>query len=299
MRVPFFYTHYASKYLHTIKEDINMKITENVHRLRIDFQVTDQVKRFVYIYLITGESCYLIDSGVAGSETIIEKYMQSIGRGLKEVRGIFLTHAHPDHIGSAAAVKELTGCHIYCSLKEQGWIQDIDLQFRERPIPNFYRLAGKSVQADQIVKDGDEICLEDGIKLEVMETDGHSKGDVSYLLNKKVLFSGDALPTEDEFPIFVDVEKSIHTLQKIKEKDFEICCPAWDRVYRKSESKELLQGRIELLERLQMAVAQTDDQYAEVAEEEKTRLIAECMQWRDGVGNPLFATSVSACRKNR
>ena len=276
-----------------------MKITENVHRLRIDFQVTDQVKRFVYIYLITGESCYLIDSGVAGSETIIEKYMQSIGRSLKEVRGIFLTHAHPDHIGSAAAVKELTGCHIYCSLKEQGWIQDIDLQFRERPIPNFYRLAGKSVQADQIVKDGDEICLEDGIKLEVMETDGHSKGDVSYLLNKKVLFSGDALPTEDEFPIFVDVEKSIYTLQKIKEKDFEICCPAWDRVYRKSERKELLQGRIELLERLQITVAQTDDQYAEVAEEEKTRLIAECMQWRDGVGNPLFATSVSACRKNR
>lgn len=57
-----------------------MQISENVHRIRIDFQVTESVNRFVYIYLITGKFCYLIDTGVAGSEKIIEEYMGRIGR---------------------------------------------------------------------------------------------------------------------------------------------------------------------------------------------------------------------------
>lgn len=66
-----------------------MNVTKNVHQIRIDFQVTKQVQRFVYVYLITGKFCYLIDSGVAGSEKIIGAYMQSIGRKPEEIKGIF------------------------------------------------------------------------------------------------------------------------------------------------------------------------------------------------------------------
>lgn len=55
-----------------------MKITENVHLIRQDFFVTPRVKRYVNIYLITGEHCYLIDSGVSGFE--------------KNNRGIFAFH---------------------------------------------------------------------------------------------------------------------------------------------------------------------------------------------------------------
>lgn len=45
-----------------------MEIIENVHQIKIEFSITEKIKRFVYIYLITGKSCYLIDSGVKGSE---------------------------------------------------------------------------------------------------------------------------------------------------------------------------------------------------------------------------------------
>lgn len=76
-----------------------MKLCEGVHQIRIDFQVTKRIKRYVYVYLIEGKYCYLIDSGVAGSEKVILKYMESIGRKITEIKGIFLTHAHPDHIG--------------------------------------------------------------------------------------------------------------------------------------------------------------------------------------------------------
>ena len=34
-----------------------------VHQIRVDFAVTEQVKRYVFVYLIEAKSCYLIDSG--------------------------------------------------------------------------------------------------------------------------------------------------------------------------------------------------------------------------------------------
>lgn len=77
-----------------------------VHQIKIDFLVTEQIKRYVYVYIIEGKRCYLIDSGTYRSEGIIEDYLQSIGRSVSDIRGIFLTHEHPDHIGAAA----------YCSI---------------------------------------------------------------------------------------------------------------------------------------------------------------------------------------
>ena len=47
-----------------------------VHQIRVDFAVTEQVKRYVFVYLIEAKSCYLIDSGVYGSEEQIKQYMK-------------------------------------------------------------------------------------------------------------------------------------------------------------------------------------------------------------------------------
>ena len=86
-----------------------------VHQIKIDFHVTEQICRFVYVYIIEGKSLYLIDSGVSGCEKQIIDYLNTIGRSVSEIKGIFLTHAHPDHIGSAAWFQEHTGCKIYAS----------------------------------------------------------------------------------------------------------------------------------------------------------------------------------------
>ena len=73
-----------------------------VHQIKIDFRVTEQVSRFVYVYILEADSLYLIDSGAFGCEKQIMDYLYTIGRNKDEIKGIFLTHAHPDHIGSAA-----------------------------------------------------------------------------------------------------------------------------------------------------------------------------------------------------
>ena len=81
-------------------------------------------------YLIkTDTGCYLIDSGVAGSERMIEKTVIESGYHPSDIKAIFLTHAHPDHIGTASYFREKYGAAIYASEGERTWIEDIDLQF--------------------------------------------------------------------------------------------------------------------------------------------------------------------------
>ena len=69
-----------------------------IHQIKIDFHVTEQISRFVYVYLLEADSLYLIDSGVFGCEKQIMDYLDSIGRDISDIKGIFLTHAHPDRV---------------------------------------------------------------------------------------------------------------------------------------------------------------------------------------------------------
>lgn len=275
-----------------------MKICNNVHQICMDFLVTEQVKRYVYMYLITGRDCYLIDSGVAGSEKIIEKYMEALGRNIREIKAVFLTHAHPDHMGGAAALQKISGCQIYASEKEKSWIEDIDLQFRERPIPNFYTLVPEPVRVDGIVKEGDVILPEEKISVQILETAGHSAGHVSYIFEEEnVLFSGDAIPDTKDFLIFTNEGKSEESLEKMAALNgIQYCCPAWDRVYNGEEWKKVLRQSKNYLQKLKENVLRMDKKYGMIPFEEQVRILSEQMGWEDSVVNPLVLRSIEACR---
>ncbi|MCI9565689.1 MAG: MBL fold metallo-hydrolase [Eubacterium sp.] len=270
-----------------------MKICENVHQIKISFNVTPEIKRFVYVYLITGKYCYLIDAGVAGSERIISSYMEGLGRSLSEIKAVLLTHAHPDHMGGAAKIKRMSGCEIYVSNIEKAWIENIDLQFQERPIPNFYSLVNEPVEVEQIVKQDNVLTLEPDISFRVLDTPGHSKGSVSYVYEEgEVVFCGDAIPVVDDFPIFVDLKESERSIEKIKRlSDVSYCCPAWDRVYYKEEIDEIAEGSLEMLRKLRGYVNKVKGQGGKVSEEEMKQ-ISEFMGWREIEGNPLFRKSI-------
>ena len=56
---------------------------------------------------------------------------------------------------------------LYASQGERAWIENIDQQYQERPIPNFYKLAGKSTKVDMTVQDEDLIPLEENLNIQL------------------------------------------------------------------------------------------------------------------------------------
>ncbi len=236
-----------------------MQVTEvNVEAYDVDsLRKMVRILEYINIYLITGRNCYLIDSGVAGSEILIEEYLRSIGRKISDIKGIFLTHSHPDHTGAAAEIKRQTGCRIYAPRQEIPWIENVRKQFEERPIPNFFRLLPESVKVDQPLKDGDVIEPEEGILLRALSTPGHSHGSMCYILNRDTIFTGDAIPETKDFPIAVDLEESIRSLDRLRSLTGIRCgCPAWDHVYTDKEWKDVLAERREMLFKKKEAAAE-------------------------------------------
>ncbi|MGN1413496.1 MAG: MBL fold metallo-hydrolase [Anaerovoracaceae bacterium] len=227
-----------------------------IEQIRMDFSVTPEVQRYVYLYLILGQRCYLIDSGVAGAADVVERHLKQNGRTMDELDGIFLTHAHPDHMGGTAEIQARSGCMVYAGEGEQPWIEDIDLQFRQRPIPNFYQLAGQSVKVDQILKDSDVLQPEPGLTLRVVGTPGHSCGGLSYLLEeKRCIFTGDTIPVPEDIPIWVSGRDSAESLRRLET----LCLsgavgtvyPAWDRAYfGEDEILRKIRAAEDLVERL-------------------------------------------------
>jgi len=211
-----------------------MQVTEHIHALKIPFKLRvgpdKTVDRFVFAYLIFGDPICLIDTGVAGSEAIILDYIKQAGRDPREIARIVFTHSHADHIGGGQALKKQTGCKVAAHIDAKPWIENVDRQYEERPIGNFYDLVGGSVEIDLALKDGDQVDLGDGKILEIFHTPGHSKGSISLLYNKdRALFTGDAVPKSGTVPIYEDVATSIESIKKLKEiKGLEILIASWD-----------------------------------------------------------------------
>lgn len=267
-----------------------------IQQIKIDFNVTPQIRRYVFVYLIkTDTGCYLIDSGVSGSEHMIEKTVMESGYRPSDIKAIFLTHAHPDHIGTAAYFQEKYGTAIYASEGERAWIEDIDLQFAKRPIPNFYVLAGRSANVDYVVKDGDIIALSDKICVQVIGTPGHSADEVSYRIDD-VIFIGDAVPVKGDIPIFINLEKTKKSMLRLEElSDIKLFYPAWDQIYSSETFKRKIKEARELAAKLEEIVGNADNS---MKASELVDLVCERLNMPMLKTNPLFAKTVACCRKD-
>ena len=211
-----------------------MQITEHIHAIKIPFelQVNDEktLDRFVYAYLIYGKQICLIDCGVSSSDSIIFDYLKKTGRDPEEISMLVLTHSHPDHMGGSPAIKRQAGCRVAAHVDAKPWIEDIELQYRERPILNFHSLVEGAVQIDQDLKDGDVVDLADRQTLRVIHTPGHSKGSISLVFEEEgALFSGDAIPMSTGVPIYEDVVSSIRSIRRLRGiKDLKTLFASWD-----------------------------------------------------------------------
>jgi hydroxyacylglutathione hydrolase len=104
-----------------------------------------------------------------------------------QIKFIFLTHSHWDHIADVHELREKTGAQVYIHPLDEGNLIEpgsdgLDLYFPIRGVePDWSLEEGKVVQVGQL-------------QVEVIHTPGHSPGCVClYIKEAKVLFSGDTL----------------------------------------------------------------------------------------------------------
>jgi glyoxylase-like metal-dependent hydrolase (beta-lactamase superfamily II) len=198
-----------------------MKITETIHAFKHHFRLAvgenQYAERFVYSYILLGEKICLIDAGVMATAPLLLDYLKGIGRSPSEISIVLLTHAHPDHIGGCLAIKNTSSAFFCAHPADKPWIEDVEKQYRERPILNFFELVGGSVRVTRELKEGNTVSWEKGKTIRVLETPGHSLGSISLFFEEEgSLFTGDAVPASGTIPIYVNPGSSIQSIQKLK-----------------------------------------------------------------------------------
>ena len=238
-----------------------MKLTEKIHLLKLDFEITfspeRKIPRFVNVLLIFGEKITLIDTGVKESEKEIFDYILQHGRKISEIETVILSHSHPDHIGSAAKIKELTGCRILAHEAEKEWIENIEIQNSQRPVPGFFYLTDRSVKIDGFLADKQELILAEGPTLKIIHSPGHSKGSLNIsFIEDKILFTADSIPLKNDIPnydSYIDLMRSLNVIKT--NRDYNILLTSWTPPLTSREEIDKITGEgEEYMKRIDVAV---------------------------------------------
>jgi hydroxyacylglutathione hydrolase len=277
-----------------------MQVTEHIHALRMPFQVPAgpgrAFDRVVYAYLIYGKELCLIDTGVRGCEQTIFQYVRATGREPTDISRIILTHSHPDHLGAARAIVVGTGAAVFAHAAERAWIEDVELQARERPIPGFGALVEGSVRVDHQVEEGELLDLGGGLELEVLHTPGHSPGSISLFVRQDgAVISGDAVPLPHDFPIYVDARAAFRSVQRLARIErLSVLLSAWDEPRYGVEAERAMNAALAHLERIHRAVLETTREPPEADPVQLAARVMERLGAPNLAQNPLVVRSIQA-----
>jgi glyoxylase-like metal-dependent hydrolase (beta-lactamase superfamily II) len=121
----------------------------------------------------------------------IKKYQDFIESNNLKLHYILETHAHADHLTGSQKLKEL---YPNAKIAIGARIKEVQSTFKE--VFNMKDFNTDGIQFDELLEDNQ--VLEIGsLKLKVLYTPGHTPACSSYLVNDKVVFTGDALFMED------------------------------------------------------------------------------------------------------
>ena len=155
----------------------------------------------VNAHLIVGEAgCVLVDAGLPGSERKIERVLARHGLALRDIKLIVITHAHVDHAGGAARLRELSGAPVLAHRDDAdfysrrapmtfcptGWFGRLFLKtpFPHQPYTGF--------EPDILLGGTDTMNLATfGVEGIVRHTAGHTPGSVAVELSSEDALVGD------------------------------------------------------------------------------------------------------------
>lgn len=134
-------------------------------------------------YLITTPAGHiLLDTGFADTVPIIQRGLEQLRFKLTDIKIILSSHAHIDHTGGHALMRQLTGAQVLASagdarVLESGGADDFI------PFPRDTILYAP-VKVDRIIKDGERVTLGD-VTLTAHLTPGHTQGATTWTMEVK------------------------------------------------------------------------------------------------------------------
>jgi glyoxylase-like metal-dependent hydrolase (beta-lactamase superfamily II) len=210
------------------------KVVNDVYRLS---GAWDQADLGAGVYLVSaGGELTLIDAGFRNKATVIMRRIYRLGLSPSRISHIIVTHHHPDHIGSLAALKSIIRAKIVAHKADVPYIDGSLSQpgpyrpaLYKKIAAGFKRLLNtEPVGVDIPVDDADELPVAGGIS--IIHTPGHTPGSMCiYLKQKNLVFCGDLVARRlgiklPSLAFTSDIPQLKHSIRKLAEHDFEVLC---------------------------------------------------------------------------
>lgn len=162
-------------------------------------------------YIIHDENT--MDAVIIDPSFTPENIIRTVAQLKVNVKGIFLTHGHVDHMAGLNKLKEVyKEARVYMNINDKEYLSDPKKNLSDSfPQPTICKAADYWVSYREHIKVGK-------LDFTVLDTSGHTPGGISFYMEKeKVVFTGDSLFRESigrtDFP-GGDIKRLLQTIRK-------------------------------------------------------------------------------------
>jgi metallo-beta-lactamase class B len=197
-------------------------------------------KELASFLITTPEGLILMNTGYESSVPVIQASVKELGFDFKDIKILIAGHAHPDHVGGDALVKQLTGAQVV--------VGRVDA-----PATREFRTGGKEHPIDRMADEGDKVTL-GGTTLIAHLMPGHTKGCLAWTTDLKengktyhafieCSLNGQFLQTLDNYPGMVEDFRA--TYKKARTFPVDVFLSSHASFYNMAEKYEKLKSRRE------------------------------------------------------
>ncbi|CAN5483863.1 hypothetical protein BH24CHL9_BH24CHL9_02310 [soil metagenome] len=213
-----------------------------------------------HVYLVDGGSeLALIDAGAGVDVEAVMRQLEALPVEVDRIRRLFVTHAHADHAGGAAALRETLKLAVACSPEVAAILRagdegaaSVDVGKAQGSYAPEY--VYRATPVDDELSDGQAVRVGE-VSMRVVATPGHSTGHLCYLVDadgQLDLFTGDTLLFGGRIILQstwdCDLHAHIDSLRRLAEHPFEGFFPG-HRTFSLTDGRRHLDRALEALDR--------------------------------------------------
>ena len=125
--------------------------------------------------IVSNQGAILLDGTTAENAPLIERNIEALGVPLHDVKRLISDHAHEDHVGALARIKQDTGAEFLASAGDR-WALE---HGRVRGDTDYEPKLFAPIKVDHVVRDGERLEFGD-VTLTAHLTPGHTPGCTSW-----------------------------------------------------------------------------------------------------------------------